>query len=229
MKPIYMQYPEVIMGHISTLKLHQLRYGELSAEEEAQLRSHLASCQQCAARLAAQENQRAAFELMPIPAALQPPAAPSIWQRLTQRPLLAPVLLAALVLLVFAPQSVRLTPDILTKGSGEIEILVEDHGVLYVGESIRPGDRIQLRIPPGEWVEVWVGDSDGWLGSFPVHPSERYQLVPFSLRVDENPGPEKLVVLLSNHPVEDSEASRARSGEDLGGIELRSLTLHKEL
>jgi hypothetical protein len=229
MTPFFLQHPEGIMGHISTLKLHQLRYGELSHAEEVKLRSHLDTCQHCAARLAAQDNHRAAFELMPIPQALQAPAVPSLWRRILQRPLLAPALLAALALLIAVPQSSLLTPDILTKGSGEIEILVEDHGVLDVGESIRPGDRIQLRIPAGDWVEVWVGDGEEWLGRFQVHSSERYQLVPFSLKVDASPGPEQLVVLLSNHPVEHHEAERARTGSDLDGIELRSLTLDKEL
>lgn len=37
--------------HISTLKLHQLRYGELSGAELEAVRTHLAGCDHCAARL----------------------------------------------------------------------------------------------------------------------------------------------------------------------------------
>ncbi|MFT5681467.1 MAG: hypothetical protein ACI8RZ_002373, partial [Myxococcota bacterium] len=155
MIPIFLQFPEVTMGHISTLTLHKLRYGELSPDEHAELKTHLSDCETCSGRLSAQENHRAAFELMPVPEAILEASAPSLWKRLTQGWLIAPLLVAAMALFVVSP---GLFDEIRTKGSSDIKILVEDYGELEVGEAIRPGDRIQLRIPPGEWVEVWVGD-----------------------------------------------------------------------
>jgi hypothetical protein len=227
MNPIFLLYPEVTMGHISTLKLHRLRYGELSHDEQATLRDHLAGCETCASRLSAQDNHRAAFELMPVPPAIaQATSSPGLWARLTRGWLIAPLLVAAAALLILSPEILK-TERI--KGNHGIEILVEDYGVLEQGEAIRPGDRIQLRIPPGEWVEVWVGDGESWLGSFPVQPSARWQLVPFSLEVDEAPGPERLVVLLANHTISEDEARDALSGESPGGIELEMITLPKEL
>jgi len=228
MTPIFLQYTEVTMGHISTLRLHKLRYGELDPEEQAEVMRHLSNCEACSSRLSAQENHRAAFELMPVPEAIQALSTPSVWQRLSRGWLLAPVLAAALALVVLSP----VTRDgVSTKGASDIEILVEDLGVFArdEGDVIRPGDRIQLRIPPGEWVEVWVGDGTTWLGGFPVTPSEAWQLVPFSLEVDEAPGPEQLVVLLTNHQLSEAEAHTALSSDDLSGIEIQALTLPKEL
>ncbi|MFT5683957.1 MAG: hypothetical protein ACI8RZ_004889, partial [Myxococcota bacterium] len=58
---------------------------------------------------------------------------------------------------------------------------------------------------------------------------EAWQLVPFSLEVDEAPGPEQIAVVLSNHRINEDEAHDALSGEDLGGIEIQMITLPKEL
>ena len=69
------------MSHLSTLKLHALRYGELSGEEEAEARAHLDTCEKCASRLSAQENHRAAFELRPVPEAIRNPPAEVIRPR----------------------------------------------------------------------------------------------------------------------------------------------------
>jgi hypothetical protein len=228
MNPIFLQYPEVTMGHISTLRLHRLRYGELRPDEEAEVMLHLSDCETCSSRLSAQENHRAAFELMPVPAAIQATSTPSLWQRLSRGWLLAPALVAALSLFVLSPAT---RPGVNTKGASDIEILVEDLGVFALdeGDVIRPGDRIQLRIPPGEWVEVWVGDGTAWLGGFPVTPSETWQLVPFSLEVDEAPGPEQLVVLLTNHPLSEDEALEALSDDDRSGIVVHAIALPKEL
>ena len=198
----------------------------MEEDEEKQLRSHLTDCDRCTGRLSAQQNHRRAFELMPVPSALQQAPVPTLWNRLTQGLWVGPLLVAALALMVVSP---KIVDEIRTKGNHQIEILVEDYGTLDVGEAIRPGDRLQLRIPPGEWVEVWVGDGENWLGSFPVHPDQQWQLVPFSLKVDEAPGPEQIVVLMANHPIDEDEAYEALSGDALGGLEVQTITLLKEL
>ena len=53
--------------HISSLKLHRMRYGELSSEEVGAVRSHVDGCEQCTTRLQNQEHHRAAFEVEPVP------------------------------------------------------------------------------------------------------------------------------------------------------------------
>ena len=59
------------MSHLSTLLLNQLRYGELDPEQEAQARTHLQDCERCASRLQAQESNRSAFVLQPVPQAIR--------------------------------------------------------------------------------------------------------------------------------------------------------------
>lgn len=56
--------------HISTLKLHQLRLGEIAGEAAEPLKAHLATCALCQARAGHQQANRAAFESMPEPLAL---------------------------------------------------------------------------------------------------------------------------------------------------------------
>lgn len=226
--------------HISTLKLHQLRYGELSAAEEQILRTHVVGCARCTARLQAQEGERAAFVVTPVPEAIRALAAAEAeaerggvlgrlraWLR---QPLWAGGGLAMAAAAAMAMVVVVSSPGIRTKGDSEgIEVLVENFGVLDEDvDSIRPGDRLQLRIPPGDWEQVWVGDEGAWLGSFPVSPSKSWQLMPFSLEVDEQPGPEEIVVVLANHPLTAQEADAALAGRPLGGVEVHLLQLRKE-
>ena len=100
------------MSHIHTLKLHQLRLGELSGEEEGQLRGHLASCDACARRFDIQADTRAEFTRQPIPPALAPRS--SWWFRLrVWRPALVLLpALAAAALFVRPPE-----PEVREKGA----------------------------------------------------------------------------------------------------------------
>lgn len=59
------------MTHIHTLKLHQLRLGELAPAEEGRLRAHLAECADCSARLRHQQALRQEFLRSLVPEALQ--------------------------------------------------------------------------------------------------------------------------------------------------------------
>lgn len=85
------------MSHVSTLKLHQLRLGELPAEEAAKVHAHLGTCARCQARLAHQAATRRAFEATAEPLA---PSRPT-WSRAARYA--APLLAAALVLAVLVP------------------------------------------------------------------------------------------------------------------------------
>jgi hypothetical protein len=67
------------MNHIHTLKLHQLRLGELAPAEEGRLRAHLATCAQCTARLKHQQELRQEFLREPMPDALRPRR--PLWER----------------------------------------------------------------------------------------------------------------------------------------------------
>ena len=222
--------------HISTLKLHRLRYGELDEAEVRAIRTHVEGCARCAERLQVQEQERAAFVATPVPDAIRAlaaqEAAPTLAERL-QGWFRQPLLVGGLALAAAATIAVVSLPGDSSytgiKGQHLVEVVVQDHGTLDPdAESIHPGDRLQLRIPPGDWEQVWVGDEEAWLGSFPVTPSKSWHLMPFSLEVDSQPGPEEIVVVLSNHPLTEQEANAALAGKKLGGVQVEQLQLHKE-
>ncbi len=85
------------MTHVSTLKLHQLRLGELPAAEATRLRGHVEGCALCRSRQAHQQQTRREFEALPEPLALSRPR----WQRVVV--VAAPLLAAALVLFSLLP------------------------------------------------------------------------------------------------------------------------------
>lgn len=94
------------MSHINTLKLHQLRLGELAPAEEGRLRAHLNGCDTCTARMRTQQALRQEFLKAPFPDALQPRA--QGWRRwLIWLPAasLIPAALAVLFLLRVPPAS----------------------------------------------------------------------------------------------------------------------------
>ena len=89
-------------SHISTLKLHHLRLGELSADAEPAVREHLAGCALCRARASHQVSARRAFEASPEPPALRHVLHPqAAWKRHSRWVAIVSVLpLAASVLFV---------------------------------------------------------------------------------------------------------------------------------
>ncbi|MBM4392324.1 MAG: hypothetical protein FJ090_14480 [Deltaproteobacteria bacterium] len=85
------------MTHLSTLKLHQLRLGELPGDEAARCQAHLDACALCQARHGHQAEVRREFEAMPVPLAIVRPR----WQRVALGAM--PLLAAALVLFALLP------------------------------------------------------------------------------------------------------------------------------
>ncbi len=85
------------MSHVSTLKLHQLRLGELPGDEAARCQAHVDGCALCQARLGHQAEVRRDFEALPVPIAIARPR----WQRVALG--VVPLLAAALVLFALLP------------------------------------------------------------------------------------------------------------------------------
>ena len=218
------------MAHLHTLALNQLRYGELSLDEERAARAHLDGCAHCSTRLARQEQQRHAFELAPVPeairaAARQPaPLVQRLWGWLGGwRPMALSALAIALALLVVLPR--MSDPDTTRlKGAPTVEVLVEGHGLLSPGARLHSGDRVQLRVAPGAWRHAWVGDASGLLGQFEAEIG-RATLAPFSLVLDSAKSDERVAVVLSEAEIDRGTAQRAIQGARIPGVSVAWITL----
>lgn len=230
-------------AHLSTLLLHQLRYGEMEPVAMQAARLHVDSCQRCQSRLSAQQANRSAFEVRPVPAALRDLPSPSLWLRLLRLlqtdALVVPGLAVAAALLLLVVGTTRpgehdaLAPDgVRSKGSTEVELILEGEGLMEAGASVQAGDRIQIRVPAGPYAEAWVGDADQVLGHFDLQP-EKATLAPFALTIDDEPGAESLTVILSEAPLARSEAEgylkrQSTRATPPAGVRIQRLYLPKE-
>lgn len=232
------------MNHPSTLKLHQLRYGELDSEQEREVRAHLESCAHCAGLLTAQQNHRQAFVVEPVPPAireLSQPAPVPFWRRWT---VLAPALaLAALVLLVpqflTAPPTVDPVeePDLLAKGNGVLleAWLQTDDGPMVLAQDalLSAGDRIQLKFASQGRPFVSFGGVDETgnaevYGTFEVS-GDGIEDAPFALTLDKTPGRQRFLALFTWERPDEPIVRRAMtSGTPPEGGILRQLSFRKD-
>lgn len=240
------------MSHVSTLRLHRLRLGELSPTEEGEIRRHLADCPRCAARLDLQEQQRQAFVAAPIPEALRPQPAP--WARWLRWAGLALLPVAAALFLVVrlpeistAPEPPALraeTPGLRTKGeAAHLEAWIDAPAgpvALRDGQPLSAGARVQLRFDPGPWRYVTLLGRDGQgvvevYGTIPAKGAG-LQDAPFALTLDDTPGVQQFYGLLSQIRPDPDDLTAALSGPDaeaaltaaVPGAQLVSLSFPKE-
>lgn len=232
--------------HISTLKLHQLRYGELEGREKGLLRQHLDDCAHCRQRLQAMQADRAEFELRPMPAAIRdldrPPR--SLLSRLRVRwvGLGLALATAAALLMVFQPSTTvpgadpRAMPGVRAKGETQpLEVWVEqDDSVVALGEgdSLWAGARIQLRFDPGDarWITLAGRDGSGALeiyGNLEATGADGLQSAPFSLVLDDTPGAQRFYAVMADRPIFDADVEAALGGREIEGVEVHELTFPK--
>lgn len=232
--------------HVSTLTLHQLRYGELAGDALRDARVHLDGCDVCAGRLRAQEQERAAFVVRPVPAfvrelaAQQAPAAAPAWQRWIRQVLpvvLATATAAALVVVVPAlrgedgvasADGVTDAGDVVrTRGDlPTIEVWV-DAGVgprlLRPEDRLGEGDRVQLAYDPqgASYVALAGRDASGQIEVYTTEAPTGIGLVraPFALTLDDAPGVQELFVVGASVPLDASDVRTAvASGGGQAGL-----------
>ena len=102
-----------------------------------------------------------------------------------------------------------------------VDVLVEGRGLLDAGELLHAGDRVQLRLPAGPYVEAWVSDGEKVLGRFDAY-ADRPSLAPFALTLDDQPGEDRVVLLLAA-----AAAQKALNGEVVTGVEQVTVRLPK--
>ncbi len=230
-------------AHLSTLVLNQLRYGELEPDAARAARAHLDACARCSARLRAQEQHRAAFELAPVPHAIRKAAAPRPFH-IRGRWLFAALALATAGLLattvVPTLREVAVDHDeVRTKGEvPDLEVWRETRaGPVEVlpGQTVRSGDRIQIRYrkPSAAWVSLVGGSTSGELEVYGSWEADRgsagWQAAPFALQLDDAPHDERIALVftparLSEHAL----TAMVRRGAAPAGSEIRAVTLVKE-
>jgi anti-sigma factor RsiW len=209
------------MTHLNTLQLHQLRYGELTGDPLARVRAHLDTCPACAARLRAQEAERAAFVLRPVPPAIRalatpPPPARALWLEL-----LAGLFVAAAIAL--AVQGVRPDPR---AGAPEPEEVAEVRfrgelpsievwargpqgpHALAPGETVSSGQVVQLKYDPHGASSIALAgrDGSGRVEVYTTHAPTGIGLVtaPFALTLDDAGGDQELFVVGSTLPLDEA-------------------------
>jgi len=227
------------MSHISTLRLHQLRLGELAPAVASAVESHLATCELCAARLGHQRQERFAFQHEPIPAGLVP--APSVWDRLRRwwgAAALVPALAAAGLVFALPSPADPTVETTRTKGAhAGFEAWVQTGGSvrpLYTGERVRPGTRLQLKYDPGDHAFVTLAGRDG-TGAVEIYgtvPADGPGLAtaPFALTLDAAPGSQAFYAVMTDRRPDPSALDQAlrRDPVRLDGAEVRSVVLQKE-
>jgi len=196
--------------HLSTLKLHQLRAGELDPHEVRGAREHLEACPRCAGRLRHQEHVRAEFVLRPMPEALRsaPPRGARWWRWVL--PLAAAVAALGLVALrAPSPDGIR------TRGvspSMEVWVATEDGPrLLLESEALGSGDQVAIKYDAAGASHVGFAgrDRSGVIevyGIFEV-PSEGLVNAPFGLTLDDAPGEQELFVVTG---CEDLDVDRVK-------------------
>jgi hypothetical protein len=230
------------MTHISTLKLHQLRYGELDAHARAPLDAHLAACAACAARLSHQDDTRAAFVRAPVPAAFLP--RPTWWERLgalRAALVLLPVLAAGLFVLRGVPTmgapTVEAPTERLKGGRPLLEAWVQTADSarpLYTGERLRSGTRVQLKYDAGPHRFVTIAGRDA-RGTVEVYGTLHatgpgLTTAPFALTLDDTKGEQAFFAILTDTRPAPDAVLRAlkQSPIRMEDSEIASVVLPKE-
>jgi hypothetical protein len=217
-----------MISHLSTLTLHQLRYGELDGPALRDVQAHLGSCERCAARLASQEQERAAFVVRGVPAALrglrEEPRPRRRWGFLSELFPFALAAAAAATLFVAVPamREDRIRDDeVLFKGTlPDVEAWI-DQGqgprVLRNDDVLGAGDRVQLTYDPqgASYIAIAGRDATGTVEVYTTTAPTGIGLVqaPFALTLDGTPGVQELFVVGSDRPLSDVAVKTAvRSG-----------------
>ena len=222
------------MNHLSTLRLHQLRLGELHGADRAAAEAHLEACTVCAGRIHHQEATRQAFVARPVPAAITALDAPTWLDRLRSFRmafLLVPVAAAALLAVSVPDDAIR------TKGATPVlEAWVRTSGSarpMYTGESVRPGTQIQLKYDAGShrFVTIAGRDAKGTVEIYQTVPATAgLTAAPFALTLDDAPGDQAFFAVLTDTRPDPDVVVEALSTDPvrMEAGEIASLVLRKE-
>ncbi|MFZ5481598.1 MAG: anti-sigma factor family protein [Myxococcota bacterium] len=224
------------MNHVSTLRLHQLRLGEIDGEEAGRIRAHLADCDTCARRFDVHAETRAAFQKMPVPAWVEP--APSFGERLRALWKWPVLLVPAIAALLFVVRPAPIDEGVREKGAAPVlEAWVEageSARPLYTGERVGAGTRVQLKFDPGRrrFVTLAGRDGTGTVEVYATVPGDGPGLktAPFALTLDESPGDQEFFAVLTDSKPDPDAVIEALASDPvrMERGEIASVVLQKE-
>jgi hypothetical protein len=178
---------------------------------------HVAGCARCRAYLSGLEGlEREAVDAAPFAAAPRatgatPPIRPR--RRLATLGAAGALACAAAVALVLHREGV---PEsyVGVKGTPAVQILVHRDATTRVWDgrsALRPGDALALRVACEGFLRVAVASPgpDGWVRLSDSGCPTDGGALPFTLRVDDAPGPERLAVVISHEPLDDTTLRKA--------------------
>jgi hypothetical protein len=209
-------------------------HGEKPAAATA---GHAASCPRCQARIAARERLRDRFESQvsgPLWARVVAARRPRAWK--LPAFLASTAAAAGLTAVLIAMAGPAGGPDVRVKGQAAVEILGRRQGHVFSfepGIAARPGDELQISVRAARPDErhVLVGSVDGTGRFSPFYPSAlegRSLPIPGGgqplappIVLDDGPGPERILVVLSAEPLSAREvAGLAERAAASGGGDL---------
>lgn len=207
-------------AHLSTLRLHQLRLGELEPAVARAAQDHVDGCSRCAARLRHQAQVRAEFVLRPLPDALRaPPRRGTTWWRLALPLLLASAALGLLVLRGPAsPEGIRMRGTL-----PEMEVWVateEGPRQLRDEERLEAGDRVAIKYDARGASHVGFAgrDNTGQIEVYGIFEAgDGLVAAPFGLELDNAPGDQELFVVTGDARLDVIRVKEAIRGNVSGG------------
>jgi hypothetical protein len=177
---------------------------------DATLESHLAGCDRCRAYLASLD---ALAESGPVPSLPLRPAS-VVSRRPWAVPVIGALALAAGLALIFRGNPTTSDGYVGIKGTPAVQLLLHrDHDThLWDGHSpLHPGDALALRVACEGLKRVVVAAPapTGWARLSSVGCPTNDDPLPFTLQVDDEPGDEKLAVVLSQDELDDDTLQKA--------------------
>ncbi len=206
--------------HLSTLRLHQLRLGELDAVAARAARAHVDRCERCRARLRHQDQVRAEFVLRPAPEILREPAR----RRWTAVRWAMPLVAAMAALGLVAVRGVD-SDGLRTRGTAPtMEVWLATEGgprPLLDDDRLGEGDRVAIKYDARGASHVGFAGRDRTglvevYGIFPV-PGEGLVNAPFGLELDDVPGDQELFVVTGDGDLDVERVKKAVLGDVSGG------------